>query len=173
MSVETDPNSYKSKDVELLRGIVASAEKRLEAQLTAALAADQRALVLAGFLITVIVALIGASAALLLTGHGHLGLATTALVCAVLFLVALGLTVFAARPAEWNYPGTRPELWRKDIAAKKDEDLRLAELCADLQRKIGENAGLMSRNGALIVMALSIVGMALLIGGLAVASFVV
>src|SRR5687768_8821988 len=108
MPVETEPASYKSEDIKLLREIVTFAETRLQAQLTAALAADQRALVLAGFLSTAIVALVGGSVALWLSEPRQSFLAVTALSCAFGFLVALALTIYAARPTKWKYPGTLP-----------------------------------------------------------------
>ncbi len=171
MSVETETASYKSTDTALLREVVESAELRLQSQLTAALAADQRALVLAGFLSAVIVALASGAAALLLAHPRQDFLAVTALICATGFLIALALTVYAARPVAWNYPGTRPGAWKRDIASKKDEATRLADLAEDLHRKTGENKDIMGKNGRLVLAALCIVAVSLLIGGLAMICF--
>ena len=171
MSAETEPASYKSTDVVLLREIVTSAEARLQAQLTASLAADQRALVLAGFLLAVIVALGGAAAALLLKDPKQLFLGYTAFGCAVGLLVALSLTVYAARPVDWSYPATRPGAWIKDIAAKKAEKIRLAEMAADAHLKIDDNATLMRSNGKCVNVALWIAIGTLVIGAILAACF--
>jgi hypothetical protein len=173
MSVETNETSYNSQDIALLREVVDSAEGRLQAQLTSALAADQRALVLAGFLSAAIVALVGGGVALLLAEPAQIFLALTALVCAAGFIVALSLTIYAARPVAWSYPGTRPGAWIRDIATKKVESERLAELCADLHRKVSDNADLMQSNGQIIRAALLFTLGSLIVGALALAWFLV
>lgn len=171
MSVPTDPKSYKSDDPALLREIVGSAETRLQAQLTVALAADQRALVLGSFLSAAIVALVSGSVALWISEERQTFLSLIALFCAVGFLIALFLTTYVARPVEWNYPGTRPESWMNDIAESKSEALRLSELCADLQRKTAENAAIMRKNGKAIRWALRIAAASLGFSGLALVCF--
>ena len=171
MAIETESTSYKSTDAVLLRDVAQSADARLQAQLTSALAADQRALVLAGFLVAAAVALVGGAVALRLSNPPQEYLSDVALSCAFGFLVGLALCVFAARPTDWGYPGTRPEAWIKDITAQKAEEDRLAELCADMQRKIGDNAELMKWDGRLIIAAASMAGLSLTLSGLALVCF--
>jgi hypothetical protein len=158
-------NEYTTDDLDLLKEIVALSEKRLEAQLSAALAADQRALVFAGFLVTSIIALLGGGTALLLKAPADLFLGWTALVTAAVLAASLGLTVFSARPVTWAYPGTSPEIWKGDIAGKKGEAARLAERAADCENKIVENERHMSTNGRRLSRALALTAISLCIGG--------
>src|SRR5688572_13603522 len=108
MPIETDVSSYKPGDVKLLQDIVRSAEIRLQAQLTPSVAADQRALVLAGRLVPTIAALVGAATALMLATPPQSFIAGVAFLSAAGLFVSLILTIVAGRPAKWNYPGTRP-----------------------------------------------------------------
>jgi hypothetical protein len=169
MPAETDVSSYKPGDVKLLRDIVSSAEVRLQAQLTTSVAADQRALVLAGLLVPTIAVLVGAATAMLLANPPQKFVGTVAFFASVGLFVSLVLTILAARPAMWNYPGTKPASWLSDISANKDEEDSLAALAADLQRKITDNAA-MARNKALLVLsALWVAAATFAVGGVALA----
>lgn len=156
---------YRTKDVDLLKQIVESGEARLQAQLTIALASDLRALTLAGFLAAAVVALIGGAATLMLSTPSQHFLGYTALITALGLLGATGLAVFAARPVAWSSPGTRPEIWVSDIKGQKAEDIRLAELAADIERKTEENATAMSGHGKALNIALLIAIGSLALGG--------
>ena len=61
--------------------------------------------------------------------------------------------------------------WRSDIANSKPEAERLRELCEDLQRKTGENADIMRKNGKAIVRSLAVSAASLAISGLALVAF--
>lgn len=165
MSRDTAPSSYLTDDLDLLREIVASADVRLQAQLTASLAADQRALVLAGFLVAVIAALVSGAVALFLQVPRQGYLAWAAIGTALGLFVSLLLTVYAARPVSWGYPGTRPQAWLRDIVSKKDAASRLSELAADYERRGRDNAALMARHGQCILAALIVAAVSILLGG--------
>lgn len=171
MSIETEPSSYATNDTTLLREVVASAETRLEAQLTASLAADQRALVLAGFLVAVIAALVSGAAALLLQTPPQRYLGFLAMFAAGGLFVSLALTVYTARPVKWGYPGTRPRAWIKDIIGQKDEHVRLAELAADAEQRARDNARLMATHGWCLIAALMIALLTILTSAAAMLRF--
>ncbi len=161
MSAETEPASYKTTNIALLREIVASGEARLQAQLTVSLAADQRALVLAGFFSASIVALVSGAVALFLGESPQVFLGSIAFASAATLLWSLGFVIYSARPTKWGYPGTRPKAWVKDIASKKVEATRLAERLADIERNAALNAEILDANGKLVSGALVVAATAL------------
>lgn len=169
MSDEIDPTPYKTADESLLREIIASAEVRLQSQLTASLAADQRALVLSGFLVPTIAALVGGAAALFLQKPSEDFLGLVALLSALGLFVSLSLTIYAARPVPWCFPGTQPSSWLGDIESRKSESVWLGELAEDADRKANENSDLMAANARCVRWALYIVAAVLLIAGIAMA----
>lgn len=171
MTVETESSSYASDDTALLREIVASAEARLQAQLTASLAADQRALVLAGFLVAVIAALISGATALLLQTPPQRFLGYVAMAASLGLFVSLALTVYTARPVKWAFPGTRPRAWIKDLASDKTEPKRLAELAADAEKKAAENAAITDWHGRCLIAALLVAAATVFIAGVATFGF--
>jgi hypothetical protein len=101
-----------------LQQMLAQAETYLNAQLQIGTAADQRALVFAGFIAAIVVAAGGGASALLLAGDslflGYLGFATVAGL-----LVSLACAVHAARPVSFEYPGNSPAEWAQDISTGK------------------------------------------------------
>lgn len=96
---------YAAAKTDKLDEIIRLAESRLAAQLTLGVAADQRAMTLASFLVAVDAALITAWAALP-AGAGALWPIIT-LVCG--FAVAAGFAVWSALPVAWEAPGSEPE----------------------------------------------------------------
>jgi hypothetical protein len=109
-------SSYKTGDEEVLVEIQEAAERRLDAQLTTALAADQRALVFAGFAAAAAAAL-GGTAASLLAGPGGnarwlrraITLAFATLILSALFLACCAWThpPAAAAAASTGAPPSR------------------------------------------------------------------
>src|SRR3546814_386471 len=90
--------------------VVREAELLIQAQLTCAIAADQRALTFAGFLITAATAAFGGGVALAMTDHR---IAITAL--AVLYAGGLSYAAYlaseSARPNLFCFPGNYPRHW--------------------------------------------------------------
>ncbi|MEG3084017.1 hypothetical protein U1707_10225 [Sphingomonas sp. PB2P12] len=128
--------------------LAASADVRLQAQLTAAVAADQRALVLAGLLGAVVVALGGGAASALTNkddGDNVLGL--IALATGIEFIFAMACAVIAARPTAFFLAGATPKHWAKDLATGKPEIDQVTELLLDYDDRIRANDRVMNING--------------------------
>lgn len=171
MSTSPDPAPYIKAATALLKQIVADGEARLSAQLTAGLAADQRALILAGFLVPTITALVGASVALFLQAQPQYFLAWLSIMGAGGLFVSLSLVAYTARPVDWSFPGIMPGAWVRDIADEKPEHESWAELAADADRRARENAAVLARNGKFVRAALGIAATTLALGGGAVMWF--
>lgn len=89
-------------------------EVLLNAQLTAATAADQRALTWAGFLIASATAALGGGIALLTKAPPDALLAVIALFFAGMSIAAAGVAIRTVTPKEFAFPGARPGLWLPD-----------------------------------------------------------
>lgn len=142
-------SQFSTTDQDLLLEIQSAAEQRLNAQLTAGLAADQRALVFAGLLAVAAAAVTGTTVS---TWSSE---ATDFLKGLTLFasfglIAAMSFAIYAARPTSWYYPGGLPENWLDDISQKKQKLVRLQELVADYNFRIVSNEDLMSRNAKLL-----------------------
>jgi len=160
---KTDPASYSSASDTLLRDIIKLGETRLQSQLTVAIAADQRALVLSGFLVPTIGALIAAAAALMLATPMRYDLGVVAFLGAGGLLISLALAIVAARPVGWHFPGIRPGNWVKDLAeSNSDPHGTLAAIAAGLEKQAEANSKLLSVNGWLIRCSLIMAGITLL-----------
>lgn len=107
-----EPNfdSLKQLDDDVLREVIREAERRLDAQLATATAADQRAMAWAAMLVTGAVAIAGASAALLVGGDNLL-LAGIGVLVSFLLGIALLKAIDTFRPKQWDFPGNRPANW--------------------------------------------------------------
>lgn len=118
MSVPTIADSLEKATKGQLEQMLAQAETYLSAQLTVGTAGDQRALVFAGFLAAIVVALGGGASALLLKGSplflGYLGF-----LAAIGLLIAFRCAVYAARPVSFEYAGNTPAEWEADVADEK------------------------------------------------------
>ena len=101
---------YVGADSEMLGQIIRQAEARLEAQLTAALGADQRAMTFAGLLMAAVGAMLGFS----------FSRATDPLVAPIIavsvgLIFAAALAAWSAQPTKWEYVGNVPSAWLSDI----------------------------------------------------------
>lgn len=103
--------SLESATSEYIDEIIRQAELRLEAQLSAALAADQRAMTFAGLLFAGIAVLMGG---------GGISISSTyfqpALIFCIGFALAAGCASWSARPAKWHYVGNFPASWNDDLS---------------------------------------------------------
>lgn len=135
----------------LLRFAIATSEARLSAQLTSALAADQRAMVFAGIMVAAAVAL-GAGLGTLLTADPiRLELVLTAGIVASLLVASIFLALRASRPVDFWLPGLNPVGWEKDLAAEKvDVEGGLEGYFNHLQKRIVENRQVMEKNAKLL-----------------------
>lgn len=139
----SDPSieaSLKSANDEQLRQMLAQAEAYLNAQLQIGIAADQRALVFAGFIAATVVAVAGGACAILLKGGlpflGYLGFATAAGM-----MISLALAVHAARPVSFEYPGNSPSAWIEDVTGKKP-------IVQSMREQASHYAGMIQTNNA-------------------------
>lgn len=101
---------YTAASPEKLAEIIRLAEARLAAQLTLGVAADQRAMTLASFLIA-------ADAAILaVTSTSASATMVPLMVLLGGFALAAGLAVWSALPVAWEAPGGEPCNWLTDLA---------------------------------------------------------
>ena len=107
-------DSLQQLNDDVLGEVVREAERRLDAQLTTANAADQRAMAWAAILVTGSIAIIGASAALLVGGKSLLLAGLGVGISAI-----LGTAIFKAtvvfRPKDWHFPGNIPANWAPEL----------------------------------------------------------
>ena len=103
-----------SLDESVQQEIIREAEMRLDAQLTVATAADQRALTFGGFLIATATAALGGGIALLTKDKPDFGLAAVAVGFACPILYASWEAIRTTMPKLFCLPGNRPGLWLPD-----------------------------------------------------------
>ena len=130
-------------DLETARQILHQGEVFLSAQLTAALAADQRAMTSASIFIGFAAVMLGASLAYW-GEHKDVALFVAGLTGAVLMFSASVCCFLAARPRDFYYPGNHPNRWWNVCTE------RLAVLTAgeteNYQEVIDANAGVIASN---------------------------
>lgn len=98
-------------DQELLREIIREGEREMDARLVTANAADQRALTIAGFQLTLVIALTGATYALAYGEHPNLLLATITAFGVAGLGIAAYFSLFSVAPKKFKFPGNSPENW--------------------------------------------------------------
>jgi hypothetical protein len=149
---------YPTNDPEPLRRLAAAADVYLQGQLAAAVAADQRALVFAGFLAAATAALGGAAANVLINNSADHFVGRLAMCAAAGLLVAMLCAIVAARPTHWFFPGSHPKDWQEDFVMNKPEIGQLQELLVDYDERIDRNHTTMRINGRWIT-ASAMIGM--------------
>ncbi|MBM7406927.1 MULTISPECIES: hypothetical protein [Sphingomonas] len=173
-------DSLRTFDEDVLREIVREGERRLDAQLATANAADQRAMAWAALLVTVAAAVLGGSAALLVGGTNLL-LALIGVGVALMLGVAIMKAVDVVRPKGFDFPGNQPRNWLPEnwqchgSGEKCDARQALLEQAATLDQQIEENATLAANAGAQLRMSMdlalySVVMGAVLVGLLVLAA---
>ncbi len=134
----------------MLAYVVENARQRLRDQLQCALAADQRALVLAGLAISAAVVLAGGGIAMAQQGLTA-GIGVPFGLALLLLLGAAGLAIWTARPTRFFLSGDLPRTWRHDLAKGASLADVLPELAADLNDRIEKNETLLAGNGRLLL----------------------
>lgn len=137
-----------------LQEIVRQAEVYLGAQLTASIAADQRAIAFASALAAAAVVLVGAGLALLIAEKPNPELGWTAISTAVGFLVAMAFANFSAMPAVFWFAGNSPERWNDDVHSKQSLQVSLAQQLSHYSDMIADNDRLMRRNSRQMLAAI-------------------
>src|SRR5690242_17549655 len=136
-------------DEEALAEVIREGEMRLQAQFSAAAAADQRATAWAGFVITMTIGAIGATASLVLSGKSApLEVITGLLSCILGISAHYAMQAFV--PTEFNFPGNVPSNWlpqkweqgrQRDMKQARIEQARCLEMQIHDNVKIAKRAG--------------------------------
>lgn len=141
------------KNHEIIQEIIRQAELFQQAQLTTALAADQRATGFASLIAAGATVLVAGGAATILAADGYDALGWVALAMAGGLLVSMSLAIWAARPVQIYLPGASPEVWIGDISASKTQQQSLTEMAGNYRDEIRYNQELLAANGRVIARA--------------------
>lgn len=155
-----------SADEAMLREILREAEVYLDAQLTAAIAADQRAYAFSGMIAAASVLLVGASYALIEAATPSPLLAWCSALIAVALFVAAWMAVISARSTDFEFAGNQPCQWANDIEAGQTLHESLAEQCEHYDSMATTNRNIMDANSKLFNAAVNIALGAVGVGGL-------
>ena len=129
---------YYTDDEPKIDEVIRQAESFIAGQLTAAIAADQRALTFAGLLVAGVAAMIGAVASM---QPSHAVIRPLIYIAACLLLAALA-ALWSARPTKWHLPGNEPQCWLNDIQTEHDPMLVCKADTAEIyQSMIDDNKG--------------------------------
>lgn len=170
--------TFKDLPDELQREAIREGEKRLEAQLSVATAADSRALTWSGFLLTAATAALGGGIALINKEKPDLWLAVLAILFAGALLRAAWFSLGTTKPKLFCLPGNRPGLWLpaewncSGTDKRKIQNAR-AEQAEYLDKHIRENAEEAKERAGAIISSFKWARLTVLIGGIALLATVV
>jgi hypothetical protein len=121
-----------------LSQILRLAEARLEAQLTSAIAADQRAMTYGAILVGASAALIAVAVAM---SQSQPTVRLIGPVLAMLFglTVAAGMAIYSAFPTDWEIVGTEPRHWLEDIEERDTLHNGVAAMAEHYDQMITDN----------------------------------
>lgn len=122
------------------------ADAYLGAQLTVALAGNQRAMTFFGFLATASAVVGGASISALNSATVSPAFGIIGLLTVVGFLAAMALANMAAMPEGFDYVGNTPRAWVGDLASGKAFALSQAELLAETAQCIDDNREVLEKS---------------------------
>ena len=114
---------FEPSSPEMLAEIIRQAEARLNAQLTAGVAADQRAMTFASLLLAAAAVLLGAALAATLSPPRLIMLVAVG----IGFVIAAAMAIWTAQPSDWDYVGNAPSEWFCDIDTGKALHSAMAE----------------------------------------------
>lgn len=134
-------------DSETMDEIIRQAEDYLDAQLTTALASDQRALIYSSIVGAALAILMMAVASVAASSQQTDGFFLVVVPMTVCFLISLTFSAVAFRPVEFRTVGNNPRQWIEDIRTGQSLHISKTETIALYLRAIEENAETM-RNGA-------------------------
>ncbi|AZO04338.1 hypothetical protein [Mesorhizobium sp. M2A.F.Ca.ET.043.02.1.1] len=164
MTNAASSNPLSAADSVTLTEILRQAELHLQAQLSAAIAADQRAYTFAGLNVATSVLLMGGSYSLATQQHDpNLFIGAVAFFVAVGLFVAAWVAVMSARSVDFEFAGSQPGVWSQDLADRKPLQVSLAEQCQNYDDAIAANRATMANNSwmfnAAVNVALGSVGL--------------
>jgi len=142
------------------------AEVHLNAQLTSAIAADQRAYTFAGLSVASVVLLLGGSYRAISSDPPDLRVAALAFLVGMGLFVASWMAVLSARSIGFDFAGSRPGVWVDDIVEGKGLARSLAEQCEHYDSAITSNRERVERNGRLFNQSVNVALFAVGSGGL-------
>lgn len=159
MSSSADANWPTGTKTEAVREIVRLAEAQLADMLTLAVAADQRAISQANMLAAVSAALLVAATTLpSIDGHDPWGVPTL-LISAIGFLIAAGVSMYAARPVDFYPSGFQP---KHLIECADDPDQLDRWVAEDLQDRIRANRSVLEHTAKFTTRAHRITALAII-----------
>ncbi|MBZ9678235.1 hypothetical protein [Mesorhizobium sp. ES1-1] len=150
-----------------LKEILRQAEAYLDAQLSSAIAADQRAYTFAGLASAAAVVLIGGAYSLATMKPPTASMALVASAVAAVLIGAAWWAVDSARSVDFGFPGSQPENWVEDVSGKKRWETSLAEQCHHYDDLIVKNRATMELNSLLFNRATEAALKGLFLGGVA------
>jgi hypothetical protein len=158
---------FANADKETLTELMRQAEVQLSAQLTAAIAADQRAMSFVSLMAASTVVLVGGGIALITADKPNMGLSWVAMIVACCFLASMLLAIWSARSIKWLYAGSQPENWQEDITAGTGLEHGLREQLENYDSRINKNRGRMEDCARYVGRALWVAWWGLLFGVIA------
>lgn len=141
------------------------ADAYLAAQLTVALAGNQRAMTFFGFLAAASAVIGGASVTALASQAPTVPFAWIGVAVVAGFLVSMFLATKAALPDAFSYVGNTPDNWVDDVRERKNPQWAKAESLADSARCIERNRTVLKRSATLTTWATRIAWASLAAGG--------
>ena len=154
-------NPYESAEENLLGEMIRQAEARLSAQLTCALASDQRSMSFASVLATLAVGLFAGGVSL---AHDQKAMAVVTITVSLIVALASALIVWGARPIPFCLLGNMPQSFIQDIKNNKPINEIKSEIIIHYNEMIEENEKNMSKNSKLFKIGIFMIGFATIIG---------
>ncbi|SIT59297.1 membrane hypothetical protein [Mesorhizobium prunaredense] len=141
---------WKNASHEVTRFVFDQADKYLSTQITAGIAADQRATSAAatfsGFSGAILAASVGYYAA-----KPDLPMLSAGIATGIAFGIAAGCSFYSARPVDFNYPGNEPEKWYGSLSQPLDESIGIE--AENYSAGIAENAEILAGNAMWLTVA--------------------
>jgi hypothetical protein len=169
VSMSDQPLSVRLEQAPLpvLEEMLREAELHLASQQAVALAADQRALTLTGYLSAAAIVLVGSASSFILAAGLNIALGAICLLVGGALLVAVGLAVRAAAPSDFDFAGSSPADWVVDVETEMSLRSSLAAQCQNHAEAISDNHTRMRRNARLLWLAIKVSFGAVIVGSVA------
>lgn len=149
----------------LILEVMRQAELRLDAQLTAAIASDARAMQFLSFIAAITVLLISAAIAALEFSEFAIQGFIVAIVGALGFVVAGFYAFQAAKPVLFEFSGGYPSAWQEDIEADIPLDDALRQQLSLYERRLNANRESMAQSSEALKTAARYVVATLIVAG--------
>lgn len=154
-----------SANNDVLDEIIRQAETYLQTQLTASIAADQRAIGFTSLMAAAAMAIGAAGSALILGTPPQPNLGWVCIFVAVGLLASMFFAIKAAMPAQFWFAGNSPEQWLNDVKIGLTLKASKAQQASHYAEMIAYNNDLMARNNKQMSVAVWIAWWVLLGGG--------